>query len=157
WWYMVRPGATSRLAVRGFWSPTRPGEEHSFTVAAQDQYGNPTDAYAGTVHFTSSDPAAVLPADYTFAEWDYGVLYANAYLNTPGGQWITVTDVANANTTGSQTAIEVLQTIAIGDTSVIEGNTGTRAATFTVSLAAAATQPVTVHYATADGTATAGS
>ncbi len=45
----------------------------------------------------------------------------------------------------------------IGDMSVTEGNTGTRAATFTVTLSAAASQPVTVAYATANGTATAGS
>jgi uncharacterized membrane protein len=39
---------------------------------------------------------------------------------------------------------------------VTEGNTGTRAATFTVTLSAAYTETVTVAYATADGTATAG-
>jgi probable HAF family extracellular repeat protein len=40
---------------------------------------------------------------------------------------------------------------------VIEGNTGTRTATFTVNLSVAGTQTVTVAYATAGGTATAGS
>jgi probable HAF family extracellular repeat protein len=45
----------------------------------------------------------------------------------------------------------------ISDVAVAEGNTGTRAATFTVTLSAAASQPVTVAYATANGTATAGS
>src|SRR5262249_2298706 len=45
----------------------------------------------------------------------------------------------------------------IGDMSVIEGNTGTRAATFTVTLSKSWDQPVTVAYATADYTATAGS
>ena len=38
-----------------------------------------------------------------------------------------------------------------------EGNAGTHSATFTVTLSAASTQPVTVAYATANGTATAGS
>src|SRR5207253_10021266 len=47
--------------------------------------------------------------------------------------------------------------IAIGDVTITEGNTGTRAAVFTVTLSAAASQPVTVAYATANGTATAGS
>jgi hypothetical protein len=47
--------------------------------------------------------------------------------------------------------------IAINDRSVIEGNTGTQAMTFTVSLSAAYGQTVTVGYSTADGTATAGS
>jgi hypothetical protein len=45
----------------------------------------------------------------------------------------------------------------IGDVSVIEGNTGRRAATFTVTLSKSWDQPVTVAYATADYTATAGS
>jgi hypothetical protein len=40
---------------------------------------------------------------------------------------------------------------------VTEGNAGTRAATFTVTLSAPYAQPVTVQYATANGTATAGS
>ena len=45
----------------------------------------------------------------------------------------------------------------IDDATVTEGNTGTVAATFTVTLSAASTQTITVDYATADGTATAGS
>ncbi len=45
----------------------------------------------------------------------------------------------------------------ISDVTVTEGNTGTRAAHFTVTLSAAYGQPVTVAYATANGTATAGS
>ena len=40
---------------------------------------------------------------------------------------------------------------------VTEGNTGTVNATFTVTLSAASDVDVTVHYATANGTATAGS
>ena len=44
--------------------------------------------------------------------------------------------------------------IRIGDVTVTEGNTGTISAAFTVSLSAASTQPVTVNYATADGSAT---
>jgi probable HAF family extracellular repeat protein len=49
-------------------------------------------------------------------------------------------------------------TISIADApAVIEGNTGTTAATFTVNLSAASARTVTVDYATADDTATAGS
>jgi Concanavalin A-like lectin/glucanases superfamily/Domain of unknown function (DUF1929)/Kelch motif len=48
-------------------------------------------------------------------------------------------------------------TLSIANATVTEGNTGTVSAQFTVSLSAAATQTVTVQYATADGTATAGS
>jgi hypothetical protein len=45
----------------------------------------------------------------------------------------------------------------ITDTTFAEGNAGTRTATFTVTVSAAYTQPVTVAYATANGTAMAGS
>jgi len=47
--------------------------------------------------------------------------------------------------------------VSINDVTVTEGNTGSLSATFTVSLSAAYGSPITVHYATADGSATAGS
>ncbi|WP_392535477.1 beta strand repeat-containing protein [Nostoc sp. C117] len=50
-----------------------------------------------------------------------------------------------------------LPTLSINNISVTEGNTGTTNATFTVNLSAASTSAVTVNYATANGTATAGS
>ncbi len=51
----------------------------------------------------------------------------------------------------------LLPAISISDATITEGNSGTRAATFTVSLSSASSQVVTVAYPTADGTATAGS
>jgi hypothetical protein len=45
----------------------------------------------------------------------------------------------------------------LGDVTLTEGNTGTRTATFTVTLSAAGTQPITVAYTTGNGSATAGS
>jgi glucose/arabinose dehydrogenase len=48
-------------------------------------------------------------------------------------------------------------TISINDVSVTEGNAGTANAGFTVSLSNASSQTITVNYATADNTATAGS
>jgi hypothetical protein len=47
-------------------------------------------------------------------------------------------------------------TMSIGDAKVIEGNSGTRQMTFTVSLSRSSGQEVRVHYATANGTATTG-
>ena len=49
--------------------------------------------------------------------------------------------------------LDAVPRLTIGDVSVLEGNTGTRAATFTVTLSAASSQPVTVAYATSNGTA----
>ena len=47
--------------------------------------------------------------------------------------------------------------LSINDVTVTEGNSGTTTATFTVALSAAAASAVTVNYATADSSATAGS
>ena len=49
------------------------GTPSSMTVRAVDAYGNTATAYTGTVHFTSSDPNAVLPVNYIFAVNDHGV------------------------------------------------------------------------------------
>ena len=53
--------------------------------------------------------------------------------------------------------VQTRPTLTINDISVTEGNSGTKTATFTVTLAPPSTQTVTVGYGTADGTATAGS
>jgi hypothetical protein len=50
-----------------------------------------------------------------------------------------------------------LPTLSIGDVTLAEGNAGTFSAVLVVSLSAASTQPVGVGWATANGTATAGS
>jgi hypothetical protein len=47
--------------------------------------------------------------------------------------------------------------LSIGDVTVAEGHGGTKAATFTVALSTAVASPVTVGFATVNGTATAGS
>ena len=48
-------------------------------------------------------------------------------------------------------------TLSINNVSITEGNTGTKTASLAVTLSAASGQTVTVNYATANGTATAGS
>jgi len=49
------------------------------------------------------------------------------------------------------------RSVAINDVSVVEGNSGTTNAVFTVTLSSASTKTVTVSYSTANNTATAGS
>src|SRR6185369_12951526 len=93
--------------VSGFPSPISVGGYGYFSVTAYDPYGNLATNYAGTVHFTSSDGHAVLPADYTFTPYDYGTAYFSATLNTAGPQSLTVRDAANLAATGSQTGVHV--------------------------------------------------
>jgi hypothetical protein len=45
--------------------------------------------------------------------------------------------------------------VSVGDASVVEGNSGTTTVSFPVTLSAASAQPVSVEYATVDGSATA--
>jgi predicted outer membrane repeat protein len=107
---MVKAGSNqtaSNLLVAGFPSPATTGVPGSFTVTARDSGGNTVAGYTGKVHFTSSDPAAVLPADYTFTSSDNGSHTFTATLNTLGTQLLTATDSATSSVTGSQTGIQV--------------------------------------------------
>jgi hypothetical protein len=75
-----------------------------FTVMALDQFNNAVPAYAGTVHFTSSDGAAVLPANATLTN---GTRTFAATLKTAGNQTIGATDTANTSITGVSNPIAV--------------------------------------------------
>ncbi len=67
------------------------------------------------------------------------------------------TNATIADGTGVGTIVDDEPRVSISDKTVTEGNTGGTSATFTVTLSAAYDVPVTVNYATANGTATAGS
>ena len=51
---------------------------------------------------------------------------------------------------------EVAPTANVSDVAIMEGQTGTKTAQFTISLSGATVQPITVNYLTEDGTASAG-
>jgi hypothetical protein len=68
------------------------GVARSVTVSALDLAGNPDPNYTGTVHFTSSDYQADLPADYTFTAADHGTHTFSVTLKTAGDQSLTVAD-----------------------------------------------------------------
>jgi hypothetical protein len=76
----------------------------SMVVTAQDVYGHTATGYTGTLHFTSTDPAAVLPSAYTFAAADSGTHTFPITLTTPGNQTVTAMDVAHS-LTGSTVAM----------------------------------------------------
>jgi hypothetical protein len=101
---VVSPAATSKFNISAPAS-VKPGVAFTVTVTAQDTYGNTTPAYRGTVHFTCTDPKAVLPHDYTFTSVDNGVhsFTSGVTLKKQGTQTITVTDNAKKAITGSVT------------------------------------------------------
>ena len=86
------------------------GQAFTFTVTARN--GTTADpSYVGIVHFTSSDPGATLPADYTFTPADAGTHTFTATFATSGqgaslkNQTITATDTTTASITGSDFSI----------------------------------------------------
>ena len=68
------------------------GEPFDLTVVALDNWGNRAYAYQDTVHFSSSDPAAQLPANYGFGPDDWGAQSFSVRLGTVGTQSIQVAD-----------------------------------------------------------------
>jgi predicted outer membrane repeat protein len=99
---------TETIAVTGLSAPITAGTAGSFTVTIEDSLGNTLTGYTGTVHFTSSDPQAVLPADYTFTAADQGVHTFSATFKTAGPQSLTATDTVTASQTGLEIAIPVV-------------------------------------------------
>ena len=75
-----------------------------------DAYGNVATSYNGTIHLTSSDTQAALPApDYTFTGADHGIhVFANSVtLKSGGTQTVTVADKSNSGITGISNIITV--------------------------------------------------
>ena len=87
---------------------TTAGSSFSVTVTALDWYFNTATTYAGTVHFTSTDGKAVLPADYTFVPGDNGShTFTGVVLKTAGTWTISATDAADGFLSGTSPDIKV--------------------------------------------------
>jgi hypothetical protein len=80
------------------------GTAFGFQVSALDAANNVATSYSGTVHFTSTDAQAVLPANSTLTS---GVGNFSATLKTLGKQTITATDTVTASITGTSNVITV--------------------------------------------------
>jgi len=80
------------------------GKSYSMTVTAVDDSGNTVMGYSGTVAFTSTDGAAVLPINSTL---NNGVGVFAVTLNTNGTQTITATDNFLSYETGTSGNIKV--------------------------------------------------
>jgi len=78
------------------------GVAFPLTISALDSNNNVVFLYGGTVHFTSSDPSAALPADTTLLNGTATFLIT---FRNPGTQIIVATDTANTTLTGTSNAI----------------------------------------------------
>ncbi len=94
----VSPAAASKLVISGL-STAVVGTPQSFTVTAEDPYGNVATSYTGTVSFASSDSKATLPGTYTFTTTDAGQKAFSVTFGTSGSQNLTVTDTTSSLST----------------------------------------------------------
>ena len=131
---VVQPAAAATLVVSGLTTPRTAGSTGSIRVTAVDAYGNTVTGYVGTIHFTSTDTAASLPANYKFTAGDAGshVFAANVILKTAGTWTVTATDTVTASIKGTQTGVVV--TPAAVSVLVVSGLTTPRTAGSTGSI-----------------------
>ena len=95
----VNAAPASRLLVTSSKSTATAGSSFPVTVTAVDPYGNTDNNYAGTVHFTTSDPSpGSLPPDSTLINGQRGF---SATLDTAGSQTVAGTDSARPSIAGA--------------------------------------------------------
>src|SRR5262249_823252 len=103
----ISPAAASTLSLTGFPVNVTAGAAGIGSVIARDAFGKVVTGYRGTVHFSSSNGNALLPADYTFTATDNGTHTFAATLKTAGTQSLTATDSVNASLNGTEGSIIV--------------------------------------------------
>ena len=127
------------------------------------------------VDYATSDGTATAVSDYAatsgtlvFAAGETSKqidVTVNSDIQVEGNETLTVTlsapfnaDLGSSVATGTITNDDnVGPKLAVSDTSMLEGNSGTSPLTFTVAMAPVSGSDMTVDYTTSDGTATAGS
>jgi hypothetical protein len=125
---MFAPQTLTELNCRPHFTLTAPAStaastSFGLTVTAADLGGTTVTGYLGTVHFTSSDPQAVLPADYTFVPGDSGAHdFAGVILNSVGTQTITAADTSVGDIHGSS----VIRVTCLGACQAPAGTAGSR-------------------------------
>ena len=139
----------------------------TFTLGLSAAYSQPV-----TIHYKTADGSATAGSDYMASSGDVtfgiGQTIKTITIAALGDRLAEPTEnfVVNlsapinatiADGQGIGTILDNEPRISINDVTVTEGNTGTVSATFTVSLSVAYDVAVTVHYQTANGSATAGS
>jgi hypothetical protein len=126
-----------------------------------------------TINYATSDGTATAGSDYTATggtvTFAPGETSKTVTVNVTGDTTAEADETFTLNLSGATGATpytafvtgtivnDDLPVASVGDVAVTEGNAGTTALTFTVSLSQPAPFPVSLGYTTADGTATAGS
>lgn len=146
--YFIVTGPASAIA----------GAANTYTINAYNPNGSVDTSYSGAVHITSSDPQAVLPANFTISG---GTATFSAAMKTAGTQSLAVTDATNSSITGSDSAIQINP--AAASTFVISGFPSSVTQGKTASFTVTALDPYgnvatgytgTVHFTSSDPKAT---
>jgi hypothetical protein len=124
----VTPAAAQSFVLAG--GAGAIGVARPITIVPRDAYGNSDTNYSGTLHFTSSDPSAALPADILIAN---GIATANVTFMTVGSQTITATDPATG-VTGTVSTSATPPVAALFAVSAPTSATAGVATTFTVTV-----------------------
>lgn len=101
-------GDTRSLVITPLPSPIVAGTQQAFTVTILDGFNNIVTGFNGTVSFSSTDPQAVLPPDYTFVPGtDNGVHTFTVEFRTAGPQSITITPTNTTINPGTANTVVV--------------------------------------------------
>jgi hypothetical protein len=103
----VRPALATRVLVWGYPATTTVGTPNPVVVTLHDAYGNVATGYTGTIHFSSDDGLAVLPADWTFTAADAGTRTFTVTFGAAGTHHVTVWDTRNPRLSGEEAGIVV--------------------------------------------------
>jgi hypothetical protein len=138
----------------------------AFTVTLTDPSTSPV-----TVHYATADGTAIAGEDYlaasgtlTFAPGETSKTINISVIGDRIDEFdetfsVALSSPTNANLGYSQAVGTIVDddpppSMVINDASIVEGNHGYTLLTFTVSLSTASEKPITINYATANGTAT---
>ena len=111
---IAQAGPATAFIVSGVSNESQPSVAQTATVTAVDSNGNTVTTFTGTVSLASTDPAATLPAAYSFTASDAGTHTFPLTLNTGGTFAVTAT---SGSLTGSESGILIADSIWILNTS----------------------------------------
>jgi uncharacterized delta-60 repeat protein len=144
------------LQITGSSSVTA-GTAGMYTISVFNPDGSADTGYSGTVQITSSDPQAILPADFTISG---GTATFSATLKTAGLQSLTATDTVTPGINGSDGGITITpaaasQFLLSAPSSVSKGSKFSVTLTVEDAFGNVVTGYVgTVHFTSSDSTAT---
>jgi hypothetical protein len=97
----VNAGPATHFAMSTAGNAATARAHTGISINASDAYSNLAGSYSGTVHFTSSDPNAILPPDTALPTTTQPLIT----LENAGSQTITATDIVTASLKGTFTVV----------------------------------------------------